>query len=80
MKKVIYNFLNWLMPYVALDEDAEPKKLPIMYVFRNRNNEDLALGVIDDLLCEINNGEIKSIKVIYNRQNQDDFEERVFSK
>lgn len=80
MKKVIYNFLNWLMPYVAPDEDAEPKKLPIMYVFRNRNNEDLALGVIDDLLCEINNGEIKSIKVIYNRQNQDDFEERVFSK
>lgn len=36
------------MPYVAPDEDAESKKLPIMYVFRNRNNEDLALGVIDD--------------------------------
>lgn len=80
MKKVIYNFLKWLIPYVAPDSDEEPPKMPIMKVFHNRNNEDLAFGVINDLLYEIDNGEIKSIKVIYNHENQDKPEERVFSR
>lgn len=74
MRRAIYNFL------LSLSSHFKPKERPVMYIYRNRNNEDITLQAISYLADYPDDKEIDSIKIIYNLRNEDNPEETVFSK
>lgn len=74
MRRAIYNFL------INLSSHFKPKETPVMYLYRNRNNEDIALQAISYLTSCPDDKDVDSIKITYNLRNEDNPKEAVFSK